>query len=174
MELIKKTIKPFIQFVLFFIILLEELFWNIFEKASLFLEKYKFFVKLEDFIKTLSPEICLTLFLIPIGLMIPFKLSGLWFIGHGHLIYGIIVFTTAKITGTFLSARLFVITKYKLLQIYWFAMFFYTFEEWKNKVKLFVHETETYKLYLINKVIFIENTKFLYKKSIDFYHNYLK
>ena len=139
--------KKLFTFLLFAVIIVEEAFWSVFETVSGFFERYKLIRKLEDFVATRSPATCVALFLIPIMLMLPFKFVGLWLIAHGHALDGLFVFVMAKVTGTFLAARLLAITKSKLMTIGWFAYCFEKFIRWKDSVKNYIHATATYQSY---------------------------
>lgn len=133
--------------LMFLFILIEEAFWSIFEAVSGLFERFKLVRRLEDFIEARSAALCLTLFLIPVLLMLPFKFVGLWLIAHGHALDGVLVFVMAKVTGTFLAARLLAITKPKLLTIRWFAYCFNKFIVWKDGVKAYIHATGSYQSY---------------------------
>lgn len=60
-------------------------------------------------------------FLGPVLALIPFKLAGLWLIGQGRPVFGLLVFIAAKLLGTALFAWLFGLTKATLLGVPWFA-----------------------------------------------------
>lgn len=140
-------LKKLFTFLLFAVIIVEEAFWSVFETVSGFFERYKLIRKLEDFVAARSPATCVALFLIPIMLMLPFKFVGLWLIARGHTLDGLFVFVMAKVTGTFLAARLLAITKSKLMTIGWFAYCFEKFISWKDSVKNYIHATATYQSY---------------------------
>ena len=140
-------LKKLFTFLLFVVIVIEEAFWSVFETLSGFFERFKLIRKLEDFVAARHPATCLALFLIPVMLMFPFKIAGVWLIAHGHTLDGLFMFVSAKATGTFLAARLFAITKSKLLSIRWFAYCFEKFTAWKNRIKDYIHATASYKSY---------------------------
>jgi hypothetical protein len=133
--------------LLFVIILIEEAFWAVFEALSGWFARFELVRKLEDFVAARHPIICLTLFLIPVLMMLPFKFAGVWLIAHGHTLQGLFMFVSAKASGTFLAARLFALTKSKLLSIAWFAYSYERFTRWKEGVKAYVHATATYRSY---------------------------
>ncbi|MGO4705504.1 hypothetical protein AB4072_06985 [Microvirga sp. 2MCAF38] len=66
----------------------------------------------------------LTLFLVPLAIIEPFKLYALYLMGLGHILSGLFVFALAKIVGVGLAERLFAIGRDKLLSIHWFAWCF--------------------------------------------------
>ena len=141
--------KSLVTFILFIVILIEEAFWSIFEALSGVFERFKLIRKLENFVAERHPNTCLALFLIPVLLMLPFKFAGVWLMAHGHKLEGLFMFISAKATGTFLAARLFAITKNKLLSIAWFAYCFNKFSDWKLGVKHYIHGTPSYQAYQV-------------------------
>lgn len=140
-------LKYLFTLLMFVVILFEEAFWSVFEALSGFFERFKLVRKLEDFVAARHPATCLALFLIPVTLMLPFKFVGVWLIARGHTLEGLFMFVSAKATGTFLAARLFAITKSKLLSIRWFAYCFEKFTAWKDGVKNYIHATASYRAY---------------------------
>lgn len=90
---------------------------------------------LETRIRSASPKVALTLFLVPAVLLIPVKLLALWFIHQGETAFGIGVIVAAKLTGTALVGRLFVITEPQLMQFHRFAQATYWWRATKQRVK---------------------------------------
>lgn len=76
--------------------------------------------RLEAFIAALPPYAILALFVIPLAVIEPFKIYGLYLIGSGHVIMGVLAFVAAKVVGVGLAERLFAIGRDKLLSIGWF------------------------------------------------------
>jgi hypothetical protein len=64
----------------------------------------------------------LTLFLVPLAIIEPLKIYGLFLFGQGRILSGIMVFVVAKVVGLGLAERLFAIGRDKLLSIPWFAI----------------------------------------------------
>lgn len=72
-------------------------------------------------LERLPPWPTLLVFAIPVLVILPFKLAGLWLIAQGHPLLGIAMFFGAKITGLAVTAFLFDTCKPKLMQLGWFA-----------------------------------------------------
>jgi len=72
----------------------------------------------------LPPPVALLVFLLPLLVIEPFKVIGLWLIAHHHLIFGVLAFVAAKVLGVGLIAFLFDATRGKLLSMPWFARFY--------------------------------------------------
>ena len=97
------------------IILFEDFVWARVTALVAVLARLRLVARLEAWALTRSRHATLALFAIPILCLIPFKLFALWLIASGHIVSGILVIIAAKVTGTAISARLFVIAKPKLM-----------------------------------------------------------
>jgi hypothetical protein len=84
------------------------------------------------------------MFATPSLLLIPVKLAALWFIAHGQPALGFLTAVAAKIVGTALVARIFTLTKPKLLGIHWFAWLHDRFVVFKARVYAFIKATKLY------------------------------
>ncbi len=67
-------------------------------------------------VEPLSPWPTLLIFLIPVIILEPFKIIGLWLFAKGHIVLGALVFLAAKIVGLGVIAFLFETCKPKLMQ----------------------------------------------------------
>jgi len=83
-------------------------------------------------VQTLPPYPSLLVFGLPSVLILPLKLAALWLIAHGHVIFAGLLFVGAKIVGTAIVARLFVLLQPKLMQIGWFARAYHWLMPWKE------------------------------------------
>ncbi len=92
--------------------------------------------KLEARIRTLSPKVALVLFLAPAALLFPVKIAALWLINHGQIVLGATVIVAAKLLGTALAGRLFVLVESQLRCFAWFVRAL----DWWHRTKARVHE----------------------------------
>jgi hypothetical protein len=76
---------------------------------------------LEAQIRRAPRQVALVLFVVPAIVLLPFKLGALWLIAHGQKTLGIVVIVLAKLIGTALLGRLFVLTEQQLMSYAWFA-----------------------------------------------------
>lgn len=88
------------------------------------LARFRLLRRIEAWIAGLPPYGIVTLFIVPLLVIEPMKIAGLYFIGTGHLVSGILTFVAAKIIGIGLAERLFAIGRDKLLSIGWFRWAF--------------------------------------------------
>jgi hypothetical protein len=77
--------------------------------------------RIEAAVAGLPPYAVLALFLVPLAILEPLKIYGLFLFGEGRFVAGILVFVVAKVVGLGLAERLFAIGRDKLLSIRWFA-----------------------------------------------------
>ena len=91
--------------------------------------------RLEARIQRLSPWQALLLFLLPSLLLLPVKLAALWFIQRGQATLGLAVIVAAKLLGTALVGRLFILTEPQLVRFAWFARALGWWRVTKERVK---------------------------------------
>lgn len=103
------------------VILFEEWLWEPLKRLMLAFSRLPVVRQLAAFISRLPPLAALVLYLIPMVVLVPFKIAGLWLIGKGHSLLGIATFLGAKVVGTSLLAWLFSLTRTALMRIGWFA-----------------------------------------------------
>lgn len=100
--------------------------------------------RLEGLISMLPPYPTLALFIIPLAIIEPFKIYGLYLIGTGHLWFGILAFIMAKVVGIGIAERLFSISRDKLLSIPWFASLYAKAIAIKDKVHAYLATTRAW------------------------------
>jgi hypothetical protein len=71
-------------------------------------------------IARLPPAATLVVFIVPILLLFPFKLLGLWFLAHKQWFAATVVLVLSKLVGVAVTAFVFEVTRPKLLQMAWF------------------------------------------------------
>lgn len=89
---------------------------------------------IEARIRRLPPYGALALFAVPVLALLPLKILALYWLGHGHAALGVVVIIAAKLGGTALTARLFMLTQPTLMQLPWFARRFAQWMRFKDKV----------------------------------------
>ena len=103
------------------ILFLEEWLWELVKVLSAVITKLPPLRWYEHAIVRLPPYPTLIAFLVPGVLLIPVKIGALWLVGNGHALAGLATIVAAKVAGTAVVARSFVLCKPKLLTIPWFA-----------------------------------------------------
>lgn len=81
----------------------------------------------------LPPYVTLLIFLIPIALLFPLKLLGLWLLAKGSWLGAMVVLAVAKMMSVGVTAFIFDVTKPKLLQLGWFRWLYEHMLVWLAK-----------------------------------------
>ena len=123
----RRLLRPFL-FLAALVFLLEAWLWERLSPVVAWIVGLVFWkqirVAVAAAIDRMPPYGTLTVFSVPVLLLLPFKFSALWLIAHGHWLFGGAVFMLAKIVGLAVTAFLFETCKPKLMQIAWFRTFF--------------------------------------------------
>jgi hypothetical protein len=72
-------------------------------------------------VRRAPPRVALALFMVPAVLLVPVKIGALWLIQQGRATLGITVIVVAKLLGTALVGRLFILVETQLMEFAWFA-----------------------------------------------------
>jgi hypothetical protein len=75
-------------------------------------------------IRKLPPAATLIVFVVPVVVLFPLKLVGLWLLANKHWLAAGIILVLAKLVGLAVTAFVFEVTKPKLLQMAWFRWFY--------------------------------------------------
>ena len=109
------------------------------------LSKYFVFARLEAWIATLPPYGALALFAAPAICLIPLKLAALYLFATGHRAAGIGLIIGAKIIGTAVVARIYLLVRPQLMQIGWFRSAHDRFMPWKEKMFAEIRESSAWR-----------------------------
>jgi hypothetical protein len=84
-------------------------------------------------IERLPPYPTLLVFLVPVILLFPLKLLGLWMLARGSWLGAMAVLAAAKVVSLGVTAFIFEVTRPKLLQLTWFRWFYEHMLVWLAK-----------------------------------------
>lgn len=118
--MLKRILTAPLLFVAAIVILLEDWLWDDLQRLAAWFSRLPLFRQLESAILRLPPTGALVLFLVPSAVLFPVKLLALALVSRGYALLGIGTIVAAKVFGTALLARLFRLTKPKLLTFFWF------------------------------------------------------
>lgn len=144
MAMLKRIVTAPLYALAAVVVLLEDWLWDDLQAFAAALGRLPVFRQAEAFIVRLPPAGALLLFIVPSVLLVPVKLAALWFISTGHAAVGVATIVLAKLAGTALVARLFKLTKPKLLQFSWFEMLYRHLTAFKKRIYDRVKSTATY------------------------------
>lgn len=121
-----------------------EWLWEPLERFMAMIGRWPLLRLLEAWIGRAPRYVALACFIIPGAVLLPFKLLGLYFIGHGAAFLGICTFLAAKVVGTALVAHIFTLTKPQLMEIAWFARAYAAVLRFRNYVFDTLHRHPLY------------------------------
>ncbi len=116
----KRLITPVLLAIAALFFLVEELLWRLARIFAL-LGKLPVFHQLEQLISALPPYGALAIFALPALALAPIKLLALYWLSGGHPALGVGTIITAKVLGTALVARIYQLTRPRLVTLPWFA-----------------------------------------------------
>jgi hypothetical protein len=128
------------------VLFIEEWGWRPLTAAAARLAAWPPLARLEALIQRLPPRWALAMFLVPAVLLFPIKLLALWFIHQGRTALGLAVIVVAKLVGTALVGRLFILTEPQLLRYAWFARALVWWRATKARVKAAVRASRTWRV----------------------------
>jgi hypothetical protein len=106
---------------------------------------------IEGRIRRLPPYAALGLFVVPLLTLLPLKLLALYWLGHGHTVLGISVIIAAKVVGTAITARLFMLTQPTLMRLAWFARSYARWMSFKTSVLARVKASQAWRQWVVVK-----------------------
>ncbi len=121
--MLRRLLQPF-WVLLAIIFLIEAWLWDHLEPivarivAAIPLRAFKQW--LAERVDTLSPAMTLIVFIVPVIPLFPLKLAGMWLLMHQHWTSAIATIVFGKFVGLGVTAFIFDVTRYKLLQMSWF------------------------------------------------------
>lgn len=130
--LLRGPIVFVLQVVAALIVLFEEWGWKPLSQALAALARFAPIAGIERWIAGLGPYPSLFVFALPTTLLLPLKFVAMWLLAAGQYWAATGLFVGAKIASTALIARIFMLTKPKLMQIAWFARAYNWFMPWKE------------------------------------------
>lgn len=89
---------------------------------------------IEGVIRTLPPYAALAMFLVPMLTLLPIKILALYWLSHGHKALGLALIILAKVGGTAVTARLFMLTQPTLMRLAWFARLYARWMAFKTRI----------------------------------------
>jgi len=130
--MLRRALRALFTWTVALLILFEEWGWVPLANALARLGRLPFFRWLEARIQSLPPYAALLVFFAPMIALFPVKVFGLWLIGEGSGFLGVGIIVVAKIAGTAVVARLFMLTQPALMRLPWFARLYGRWTAWKD------------------------------------------
>lgn len=114
---IRAVLRPPLLAAAFLLLVWEETVWRWAKALGALVARIPFMAAVERLVARLDARLVFLLFLIPMALLFPLKILALWLIATGQPVLGLGVIVAAKVVGTAVSARLYVIAEPRLMEI---------------------------------------------------------
>ncbi len=130
---LRRSVASLGTWLLGVLILFEEWGWRPLVRLLGLLARLPGVARLERRIAGARPALAVLLLFVPALLLLPAKLAALWMIACGRLLAGIATLLLAKLLGTAVVARLFLLTRPQLQRLAWFARAYARWSAWKAR-----------------------------------------
>ena len=117
----RSALRTTMLFVGALLFLFEEWLWGQLTRFFRWLGRFGVMRWLDARLARLPPFAALLMLCLPMLLLFPFKIAGLWMIASGRFFSGCLLMLVAKVLSTAVIARIFLACKPQLLQMPWFA-----------------------------------------------------
>ena len=117
----RSWLRKVVLFVGALLFLFEEWLWVRAVRFFAWLDQRAAMRWIERRLAALPAAVALVVLCLPIVLLFPFKVFGLWLMGTGRFFTGCLVMLAAKIVSTGIVARIFLACRPQLLELAWFA-----------------------------------------------------
>ena len=131
---VRGPVRAVLQTLAALLFLFLEWGWEPLATALSGLLQYFGFKRLSAWIAGLPPYGALAIFAVPAICLIPIKLFAVYLFASGHPIAGVLLIIGAKLVGTAVVARVYILTQPQLMQISWFKNFHDRFMAWKDRM----------------------------------------
>lgn len=129
------------RWALALVILFEEWGWTPLSRGLGRLARCIGVQRLERHVSALGPRIALAVLFVPALALLPVKIGALWLMGIGRFALGLAVLIVAKVVGTAVVARLFLLTRPQLMRMRWFARAYTRWSAWRTRMVASLVET---------------------------------
>ena len=131
---VRGPLKIALHFVAAFLLLFAE--WGYEPLAAVLakLSRFLVFARLEAWMVSLPPYGALALFAAPALCLLPIKLLALYLLATGHPAFAVGLIIAAKVIGTAVVARIYMLVKLQLMEIGWFRQAHDTLIPWQERM----------------------------------------
>ena len=142
---LNRIITPPLMFLAALILFVEEVLWEFLKRVMAQVGRLPLIRSLEAAIARLPPYWAAAVFILPGALLLPVKIAALWLIANGHALLGLQVIIAAKLAGTALVARIFMLTRDSLMTLGWFARMHDFIMRWRERLYGFVKSSSAWR-----------------------------
>ncbi len=140
-RIVLRGLRGILDVFLALILLFEEWGWQPLANLIGRLRRFEIWQRLEVWLEGLPPYGALCAFVLPSCLIFPLKIAAVYLVATGHFVTAALMLIGAKVVGTAILARIFILTQPNLMQISWFARLYNTLMPWKDALFAYVRAT---------------------------------
>lgn len=140
-RILRRALNPLVLAVAVCVVIVDDAFRAFVIPAVQALARLPVMRWLEASVARLPAYGILTLFIVPLAIIEPFKIYAIYQFSLGHFASGLLTFFLAKVVGLGLAERLFAVGREKLLTIAWFAWCFSRIVSIRDLVHAWLQET---------------------------------
>ncbi len=140
-RIVLRGLRGILDVFLALILLFEEWGWQPLANLIGRLRRFEIWQRLEIWLQGLPPYGALCAFVLPSCLIFPLKIAAVYLVATGHFVTAALMLIGAKVVGTAILARIFILTQPNLMQIGWFARLYNTVMPWKDALFAYVRAT---------------------------------
>ena len=118
---IRGPLRTALLFVGALLFLFEEWLWTHLTRFFAWVGRFGLLRWLDRRLVRLPPVMALVILCLPMLLLFPFKIAGLWMIASGRFFSGCLLMLAAKVMSTAIIARIFLTCRPQLMRMPWFA-----------------------------------------------------
>jgi hypothetical protein len=145
MDFLAKSLRAVATALLVPVLLFEEWGWEPLARAMARLSRLRVWARVESALRALPPWAAVLAFFLPVLLLLPVKLFGLFLLGEGHALSALLLLLAAKLVGTAILAWLFQLVEPALMRIPWFARYYPRWKLWKDSVLNSVRDSRSWR-----------------------------
>lgn len=127
------------------VLMFEEWGWEPLARCAAQVARLPVWGAVERRIRALPPWAAVAAFGLPVLMLLPLKLFGLFLLGNGHPMSALGLLMSAKVVGTAIVARLFQLVQPALMEIPLFARWYPPWIDWKNALLARVRGTSPWR-----------------------------
>lgn len=140
-RIVLRGLRGILDVFLALILLFEEWGWQPLANLIGRLRRFEIWQRLEVWLQGLPPYGALCAFVLPSCLIFPLKIAAVYLVATGHFVTAALMLIGAKVVGTAILARIFILTQPNLMRIGWFARLYNTLMPWKDALFAYVRAT---------------------------------
>jgi hypothetical protein len=149
---LRSLLRALATAVLVPVLLFEEWGWEPLAALVAKLARLRIWERAEKWVRDLPPWGALLAFLLPVLLLLPFKVLAVFLFSEGHAASGVAVLLAAKLVGTAIVARIFQLAEPALMRIRLFARWYPRWKGWKDNVLSEVRASSPWRSFRVVKL----------------------